>query len=807
VNKARLSWLPWLPILVAPILLFAPLLFTGKVLYWGTPALQFIPWQYAAVEAIRSGELPLWNPWVGMGAPLAANYQSALFYPPNWISLGLGLVGGITWMARGQTLLVVLHLVWAGLGIARLARRLGLGVLAQTLAGLAYGLSGYLVARSGFLSINATAAWLPWVLLGAEGLVTNPGYRNYCITSVSVALQLLAGHAQTAWYSLILAVMWVIYRGWNAHSHKAPIEVRLNNSIENGEKINSRTRLSHALAALARLTAAYCLGVCLAAVQLIPTAEYLLQSQRASAVDFSIAMTYSFWPWRFLGLLAPGLFGSPVTGDYWGYGNYWEDAIYIGLLPVLLALGSLLSMFGRLIARKRAADSKKDDEVFRLLPFLAAITILSFILALGKNTPVFAWLYRFVPTFNMFQAPTRFSLWAVFALVLLAAIGAERLKHPEKRALYWTRLGTAGAFAVTLGAGLTWYFLPGIQPTMIRAVALSGLWSLGGGLLALTAPPADRSQCYPLPAWYAVVIIWIMADLLVANWGLNPGIDADFFNHSLPMTVNLQSGGEGQRIYISSEDESELKYKRYFIFKSFDPGLPWEDLRAIRLPNMNILDRVPSANNFDPLLSGRYARWLEVVNKAKPGLASRLLNLMGVGVVEKLDSVSSYGVRYQMIPGSQRFRFVPCAYYAQNESEALANVIDLKIDLAKYVVIEGLMLADKSLCPDAQTSADIQLISDRSNSLQVNLKVGEEGFLVVSDVWYPGWKALVDGKAVPVWRGNYLFRVVPVSAGAHTVEMIYRPASFMAGLALTLLAILGLGLVYWVGGKRHAGIG
>jgi hypothetical protein len=76
----------------------------------------------------------------------------------------------------------------------------------------------------------------------------------------------------------------------------------------------------------------------LAVAQLLPTAEYLLQSQRAGAVEYEFAMTYSFWPWRFLTLLAPGLFGSPASGDYWGYANYWEDAVYIGLLPFLLGL-------------------------------------------------------------------------------------------------------------------------------------------------------------------------------------------------------------------------------------------------------------------------------------------------------------------------------------------------------------------------------------------------------------------------------------------------------------------------------------
>jgi hypothetical protein len=506
-----------------------------------------------------------------------------------------------------------------------------------------------------------------------------------------------------------------------------------------------------------------------------------------------------------LALLAPGLFGSPVTGDYWGYGNYWEDALYIGLLPGILAIGTVLFMLWRFFIRNRPGNDKIDGNAgLGLLPFLVVITIVSFMLALGKNTPVFPWLYRYFPTFNMFQAPTRFSLWAEFALILLAAIGADRWRRPEKKGLYWTRLGTAGAFAVTLGAGLTWYLLRGIQPTMIRAVALAGLWGLGGGILSLTAPPADRTKQFPFRVWYSMVIVWVMADLLVANWGLNPGIDPGFYNHALPSMMNQQLAAGGQRMYISSEDESVLKYKRYFTFKSFDPGLPWDNLRVIELPNLNILDQIPSANNYDPLLPGRYTRWMEAIDRADPELSSRMLNLMGVGVVEKLDLDSSAGVGYQNIPGSQRTRFIPCAIYTRNGEEALAMVIDLGLDIDAQVIIEGVAPADPVSCTNAQTTGDIQLISDRANYVRFNLSAEGDGFLVLSDVWYPGWKARVDGMDTPILRANYLFRAVPVSNGEHTVEMIYQPPSFLAGLAVTLLAILGLGITYRLSGNRHA---
>jgi hypothetical protein len=103
--------LPFLPVILAPVVLFSPALFTGKVLFWGLPTLQFIPWRAFAWESLQNGLLPLWNPLNGLGAPLIANYQLAFFYPPGWLVYLFAALGGIPLMAWSHTLLVVLHLI------------------------------------------------------------------------------------------------------------------------------------------------------------------------------------------------------------------------------------------------------------------------------------------------------------------------------------------------------------------------------------------------------------------------------------------------------------------------------------------------------------------------------------------------------------------------------------------------------------------------------------------------------------------------------------------------------------------------
>ena len=82
----RLSRFTFYAVLVLlPLVLFAPIVFGGRVLYWGVPLMQFYPWQHLAVETWRAGSVPLWNPLAGAGAPLAANLQTAAFYPLNLV--------------------------------------------------------------------------------------------------------------------------------------------------------------------------------------------------------------------------------------------------------------------------------------------------------------------------------------------------------------------------------------------------------------------------------------------------------------------------------------------------------------------------------------------------------------------------------------------------------------------------------------------------------------------------------------------------------------------------------------------------
>ncbi len=820
MNKPRrwlvLFQLPYLPLWLGPLILLAPLWLAGKAMFWGTPSLQFVPWWYWAWQTLRSGHLPLWNPQVGMGAPLLANYQVGLFYPPNWSYFLLAALGGLPALAWGQAIMVALHLSWSGIGMAQLARRLGLGRTAQMVSGLAFGLSTYLVARAAFLSVMSAVAWLPWVLLSSRE-IARPGLNRRASLAlvVCVSFQLLAGHAQTTWYTLLLAGFWTALWGWLFYGS-------LN---ENQRQVTRRRQAAGSLLGLAKLGALCFWAAAIAAVQLLPTGEYLLQSQRASAVSFQTAMTYSTWPWRFLGLIAPGLFGSPAQGDYWGYASYWEDAIYIGLLPVLLAFSAILSG----LFRRRKYHPLEPPWRRPLAIFLTTIILVSLLLALGQNTPVFPWLYHNVPTFSMFQAPARFLIWCVFGLSLLAGLGAQRWRCPTGRGLYWTRLATAGAVAVALGSVLAGALLQSVKLTFLHATAIAGLWGVLSGALSLTAPaengePGAESSL----VWSWAVGLVICADLIVAGWGQNPGVSLDFYSKASPTADRVRQIASGGRFYLPDGDEYVLKFNHFFDLSTYYAVQDWTELRAALLPDIFLMDGLDSANNFDPLVPARYANWMQVLSnlppveqlrdatpgglpgesslveippRISPAVFERMLNLMGVRVVERVDHRSPGSVRFDAITSSTdagaqfaravRLHWASCVLPAADASQALSLIAAGNTDLDGRVILEGALAPTSAGCQN-QAPASLRLVEDTPNQVGVTVHTSRDGWLVLSDVWYPGWQANVDGITVPVEKADYLFRAVAVPAGEHLVRFTYRPLTFYLGGVISLIAGIGL---------------
>jgi hypothetical protein len=167
---------------------------------------------------------------------------------------------------------------------------------------------------------------------------------------------------------------------------------------------------------------------------------------------------------------------------------------------------------------------------------------------------------------------------------------------------------------------------------------------------------------------------------------------------------------------------------------------------------------------------------------------------MDVGVIEQIDASAALGVSFTPFAGSQRVRFASCGFAVANPDDAL-QLVQTGLSNTGQVVLEDVELEPlaRSSCPDGEA----QIVSAGANKVVVQVNAPLDGWLVLNDVWYPGWTARLDGQKTEFYKADYLFRAVPVMAGEHQVMFIYRPMSFYIGVGLSAAAWIFLS-VSWL---------
>lgn len=735
------SRLPLLILAVALAVLFYQLLL-GNVLFWGLPALQFYPWREYAFDLLRAGQLPLWNSFNGAGAPLFANYQSSLLYPFSWIGFVLPL-------APTMSLVAVFHLFIAGWGMRSFTRRMSVSNLGSGVSALAFGLSAYLVARAGTFPMIQAAAWLPWVLWSALRLLDHGRPRSGGLVAIFTALLLLAGHAQTAWYSLLLVGSFTL---WWTLTHR-PFRWRR----------------------LIGVAACLLIGAGIAGLQLMATAELLAQSQRVAGVDFDFAMNYSYAPANVLNLFAPNVFGTPADATYLLPRAFFEDAVYVGVIPLIAALAAVI---GRII---RWRDPERPA-IYASTFFWLIVVIVGFVFALGVNTPIFPFLYRNVPTFNLFQAPERWHLWTVTGLSVLAGIGVTVWVRGARLRRWTFRLTFACLVAAVLAliAPLVIKGESPALPLLEHAAFALGVLGVIAGILTLTQPKLDTPA---YQRWSVVVLIAVAVDLVWAGWGLNPAISAAFYDPAAP------TDSTPARAYWTAAAEENVKFERYFPFKDYTVAVDqWRDLRATPLPDLNLIDRLPLLNNFEPLLIGPFADYVDLI-EANPEASATLLQAAGVG--------ATYASAWQPTDRPvQRAWLLAAVCWHEDEALLKAALVD-----PAWQPLGQLQMLGSSGCADPQPVAgEVTVTADQGNSLALTIAAPRDSWLVVADTDYPGWVATVDGVETPIYRANLNFRAIQVDAGPHEVRFDYQPSWLLPGALVSVVSLLLALLLYRLGG-------
>lgn len=393
---------------------FWQILLTNLILSGVDIFLYFYPYKAYTADLLRQGRLPLWNPHLFMGAPLLANSQVGLFYPPNWLLIWLDAPKQVAWS-------IGLHIALAGIFMLAFTRHgLRLSRFAAMLAALLFAFGGYVGAQVEHINQLQAAAWLPLLFLLYDlGQQRQPGLFWFFLLALAIALMLLAGHAQTTFIALFGLGLYAL---WQALFERPP-DARSNFSMaQQGSAIPDSHparphlhRLRSITAALLRylapLALAAIVAAALAAIQLLPTAELSSRSIRSQGLTFRETVSFSLRPTNLHYSLLPP-FNLDLTGPLGQAFSEW--VAYIGVSGLILAVLGLLTAF--------------ESRLARCFAFISGSGL---ILSLGTFTgPLYLALYKFVPGFNLFRVPARWLLLYAFGAAILAALGLEAVRDP-----------------------------------------------------------------------------------------------------------------------------------------------------------------------------------------------------------------------------------------------------------------------------------------------------------------------------------------------------------------------------------------
>jgi len=159
-----------------------------------------------------------------------------------------------------------------------------------------------------------------------------------------------------------------------------------------------------------------------------------------------------------------------------------------------------------------------------------------------------------------------------------------------------------------------------------------------------------------------------------------------------------------------------------------------------------------------------------------------------VGIKQNVVPNSQENIHFKIIKGGKRIHWFPCAVFVNDMDEAWQRLSSNSLDIDHQVIIETSNKSDLEQCITSR-QGQVTLIKESQKELVINVNTPIEGWLLLSDTWYPGWKVRLDDQSVEMYPANGLFRAVEVPSGNHEIIFIYQPLSFRIGLWITVFSI------------------
>lgn len=754
------------------------MIFSGKIPFFRDLVTYFYPIKFTVAEAFKAGELPLWDSHMATGFPIIAGFQSAVFYPTSIAFYLFPFFSAIQFT-------FVFHYALAATGSYVLFRSWKSSVYVSLIGAILFTFGGTMVSLTNLLNHFQSAVWLPWVLFFWERAVRTRRWKNISGFSIVALCQILAGSPEI----FLLSIGLVVLDTFRLHQE---------------EQLHGLFPVSGIL------LGSGCIILGLGMLQFLPTAELIMQSRR-DQIPPSEAFSWSLHPASLIGLLLPTLEADASVSI--GLRLLLTDGVpfllshYIGVIAVL---GSCCWFL--------AARPKERAIILALIGC-------SLLLAFGSYTPVYPFLYEWVPVLRMIRFPEKYYYLTFALVVFIATRGLRQMDGDEKSRTSWV------AASFILGAWFVMYLVFRIQPqlladlvqsrnpaeaflgpnpTTIAAILVNLEKQIAVSLMLTLLCGFNRFGVLRSTLLRPLLVLTVFLDLSSANKPLHFLRDENLVQ-SAERIIEKPPADHGRIFYYPPVDNLHPSFMRVSGNLTYEKGT--EIALNNLLPNAGMLYGFEYFQDLDALGRRSYTDFLVFINSLPVDQRGKLLRALNVKhvvafhslEVKGLDLVREFPEHYSKL--YEVTDSVPRTYIAQR---AIYN-IDSKSTLERMASDGFNPLRDVILATPVpweakgvfQSNTAIQLYEN--NRVQINAQLSEPGILVLTDAFYPGWKAFVDGKKQRILRANYLFRAVQLPAGKHKVEFIYDPISFKIGLLVSLLTatlLIAVPFVVWICRQR-----
>lgn len=711
---------------------------------------------------IFSASFAFWNPYVMSGVPSYLNPETQSFYLPSLIIMK------ILPNAFGYNLLTFLHYTLAGFFTYLFLKKLKLNRLSAFIGGLCLAFGGFLVAHEGHHAMMNAAVWLPILLYLIECYFEDKQLLFLLLSSIAFSGCILSGYPAVTFYTSMVLFPYLIFRIWFTESYK---------TFNYMKKIEEFIKIS--------LIVGGC-GLLIGTVQIFSIIESLDFINR-SAITYAMFSENSFNLLNLVTLLFP-------TYPYGG-NSLPEILGYIGVLPLIFSFLAFILW------------RKKNKQIW----FWTIVAVIGFLLMLGNNTPFYTIMYH-IPLYNMFRVPARNWFEVDFACAVLVGFCINYLMlnrgYSLKKVKNWFNRSIIILIALTvifLGVyicqdNLFILDLLNLSPAFFLDI-LKNSPTIYIPLLIIIC-----SICFLLilPEKGNKKFLWVILAMFIF-------LDLFSFGHSFDnqyQNPTFLTDKNVSEIYkFINQDESNLKGIRIF-------PVEWDYYETTYTkneiyPDINILYGFNIVNGYYPVWLQDYVNissfnyynptsfdFANLINSSEFLSISSTKYLVSSDPVNKniLELNSKYKKRFETKNGTvvyentqflPRARFVENLEVVKNTDEAKKIIWNQGFDLSSTSVVEGY---EKEIRLDSGKV----LQTDYEKTDEVNLKVntGNESFLVLSDVYYPGWKAYIDGKETKIYKTNGAFKGILIEgSGEHNIKFVFNPTFTYNGLLISIISL------------------